>query len=175
MKSKALFFFLFLLFSTTIFAQTTIDASTREFKVTGKVKAEKIISLSELKSYKNIELQDINVSCSPRKEDKAKAVKGVLVKTILDSVAFEYEYSRLLGQYYFLFVANDGYKIVFSFNEVYNTEIGNNLYIVTEIDGKDASETSNKVLLLSTKDIKGGSRNVRWLSKIVVCDGGEGK
>jgi hypothetical protein len=90
-------------------------------------------------------------------------------------VAFEYEYSRLLGQYYFLFEASDGYKIVFSFNEVYNTEIGNNLYIVTEIDGKDASETTNKVLLLSTKDIKGGSRNVRWLSKILVCDGGEGR
>lgn len=175
MKSKVLFFFLFLLFSTTIFAQTTSDASTKEFKITGKVKAEKTITLSDLKNYKGIELQDINVSCSPRKEDKAKAVKAVLVKSILDSVAFDYEYSRLLGQYYFLFVASDGYKIVFSFNEVYNTEIGNNLYIVTEIDGKDASESTNKVLLLSTKDIKSGSRNVRWLSKIVVCDGGEGR
>lgn len=140
--------------------------------ITGKVMAEKAITLSDLKNYNNIELQDINVSCTPRKEDKAKAVKGVLVKSILDSVAFQYEYSRQLGQYYFLFVASDGYKIVFSFNEVYNTEIGNNLYIVTEIDGKEAGETSNKTLLLSTKDIKGGSRNVRWLSKIVICDGG---
>jgi hypothetical protein len=170
MKSKILFIFLFL--SSSLFAQTTPDASTKEFKITGKVKAEKVVSLSDLKSYKSVELQDINVSCTPRKEDKAKAVKGVLVKSILDSVAFDYEYSRLLGQYYFLFVASDGYKIVFSFNEVYNTEIGNNLYIVTEIDGKEAAETSNKILLLSTKDIKGGSRNVRWLSKIVVCDGG---
>ena len=172
MKSKVLFF-LFVLFSTTIFAQTAPDASTKEFKITGKVKTEKTITLSELKKYKNVELQDINVSCTPRKEDKAKMVKGVLVKNILDSVAFDYEYSRLLGQYYFLFAASDGYKIVFSFNEVYNTEIGNNLYIVTEIDGKEATETTNKILLLSTKDIKGGSRNVRWLSKIVVCDGGE--
>jgi hypothetical protein len=173
MKIKILFLLLFI--SSTLYAQTPTDASTNEFKISGKVKTEKVVSLSDLKSYKSVELQDINVSCSPRKEDKAKAVKGVLVKNILDSVAFDYEYSRLLGQYYFLFVASDGYKIVFSFNEIYNTEIGNNLYIVTEIDGKDASETSNKVLLLSTKDIKGGSRNVRWLSKIVVCDGGEGK
>jgi hypothetical protein len=173
MKIKILFLLLFI--SSSLYAQTPTDASTKEFRIVGKVKTEKVVSLSDLKSYKSVDLQDINVSCSPRKEDKAKAVKGVLVKNILDSVAFDYEYSRLLGQYYFLFVASDGYKIVFSFNEIYNTEIGNNLYIVTEIDGKDASESTNKVLLLSTKDIKSGSRNVRWLSKIVVCDGGEGK
>lgn len=93
----------------------------------------------------------------------------VLLKNILDSVAFQYEKSRMLNYYYFLFVASYGYKIVFSFNEIYNTETGNNLYIVTEMDGKKIQEMDNRILLLTTKDIKGGPRNMKSLSKIVVC------
>lgn len=166
-------FLLPLFFSLTLFAQTPIDASTIEFKITGKVKAEKIITLADLKNYNAVELQNINISCSPRREDKAKLVKGVLLKDLLDSVSIQCEKSHMLGQYYFLFVAQDGYKLVFSFNEINNTEIGNNLYVVTEIDGKDIQSMNNKILILSTKDIKGGSRNMKWLSKIVVCDGGE--
>ena len=98
-----------------------------------------------------------------------KTLKGVLLKNILDSVRFDYEKSNFLNRYYFLFVAADGYKTVFSFNEVYNTEVGNSLYIVTEIGGKNVQDVSNRVLMLSTKDIKSGGRNMKWLTRIVVC------
>jgi len=125
--------------------------------------------LADLQLYPTIKLNDINTSCSPRKEEKAKSVKVVLLKNILDSVVFQYKRPRMLNQYYFLFVASDDYKIVFSFNEIYNTEIGNNLYIVIEMDGKKIQEMDNRILLLSTKDIKGGARNIKSLSKIVVC------
>jgi hypothetical protein len=84
-------------------------------------------------------------------------------------VEYDYQKSRNLNQFYFLFVAEDGYKIVFSFNEIYNTEIGNNLFIVTEKDGNMMEDMNNRILLLSTKDLKGGSRNMKWLSKIIVC------
>ncbi len=114
-------------------------------------------------------MNDINTSCSPRKEEKSKSLKVVLLKNILDSIAFQYERPSMLNQYYFLFVASDDYKIVFSFNEIYNTEIGNNLYIVTEMDGKKIQDMDNRILLLTTKDIKGGARNIKSLSKIVVC------
>ena len=114
-------------------------------------------------------MNNINTSCTPRKEEKTKSVKAVLLKNILDSVAFQYDKPRMLNIYYFLFVASDGYKIVFSFNEIYNTETGNNLYIVTEMDGKKIQDMDSRILLLTTKDIKGGARNMKSLSKIVVC------
>lgn len=167
MKQIAIIFFMFL--TIPVFAQEKQTAATNAFAITGKVKNEKIITLSALQQYPSIELNDVNISCSPRKEDKVKSVKAVLVKTILDSVAFQYEKPRMLNQYYFLFEASDGYKMVFSFNEIYNTEIGNNLYIVTNLQGIELKEMDNRILILTTKDIKSGTRNMKWLSKIVVC------
>jgi Gpi18-like mannosyltransferase len=167
MKQTAIIFFLFL--TTSVFAQEKQTAATNAFTIAGKVKNEKTITLSALQQYPSIELNDVNISCSPRKEDKVRSVKVVLVKTILDSVAFQYEKPRMLNQYYFLFEASDGYKMVFSFNEIYNTEIGNNLYIVTNLQGTELQVMDNRILILTTKDIKSGTRNMKWLSKIVVC------
>lgn len=158
----------FVVFSTCCFAQNKTYTTT-QFVVTGKVKAEKTFDFSSLKKHPQIELSDINISCSPKKEDKANRVKAVLLKTVLDSVAYQYEARVQLNQFYFLFEAVDGYKMVFSYNEIYNTEIGNNLYIVTELNGKEVKEMEKSILLLSLKDIKTGSRNMKWLSKIVVC------
>lgn len=158
-----------LLFITRIsFAQTGIEP-TNAFKITGKVKNEKTIGLADLKRYKSITLQNINTSCTPKQKEVAKEAKVVLLKDILDSVAFQYESPRMLNEFYFKFVASDGYTIVYSFNEIYNTETGNNMYIVTEKDGKDITEMENRILLLTTSDIKTGKRNIKGLANIVVC------
>jgi hypothetical protein len=87
----------------------------------------------------------------------------------LNSVTYDYQSKKELNEFYFVLEASDGYRILFSFNEVYNTEVGNNLFLVAEQDGKKASEMENGILVLSTKDIKQGSRNMKWLKKIVVC------
>lgn len=166
MKNIIVIILLFTLHFT--FAQKNAE-STDEFKITGKVKIEKTLTLADLKKYKTIELKNVNISCSPKNEDKAGTVKGVLLKNILDSISFQYEDRRMLNEFYFLFVASDGYKIVFSFNEIYNTETGNNLYIVTETDGKDIAAMDNRILVLTASDIKAGRRNMKWLSRIVVC------
>ncbi len=151
-----------------IFCQSH-ELSTNSFIITGKVKNEKTYTLEELQKFPSTELQDINTSCNPKAVEKTKSIKVILLKTLLDSVKYDYEKSKNLGFYYFLFVSSDGYKIVFSFNEIYNTEVGNNLYIVTEMDNIKLEQLDSRIMLLSTKDIKGGSRNVKGLSKIVVC------
>ena len=162
-------YILIFLFSFISFCAQSQTESTNEFKVVGKVKNDKTFTLADLQKYPTVELNNINTSCTPRKEEKTKSVKAVLLKNILDSVAFQYDKPRMLNFYYFLFVASDGYKIVFSFNEIYNTETGNNLYIVTAMDGKKIQDMDSRILLLTTKDIKGGARNMKSLSKIVVC------
>lgn len=150
------------------FAQTDIEP-TDVFKISGKVKNEKTIALADLKNYKSITLQNINTSCTAKQKEVAKEVKAVLLKDILDSVAFQYETPRMLNEFYFKFVASDGYTIVYSFNEIYNTQTGNNMYIVTEKDGKVISEMENRILLLTTSDIKTGKRNIKGLANIIVC------
>lgn len=166
---KGLRIIFLLLISSQIFGQISPSSPTSSFTVKGKVKKEKSITLEDLKKYPNQILNNVNTSCSPKNEERSNNVKVVLLKSVLDSVEYDYQKSRNLNQFYFLFVAADGYKIVFSFNEIYNTEIGNNLFIVTENDGNMVGDMNNRILLLSTKDLKGGSRNMKWLSKIIVC------
>jgi hypothetical protein len=166
---KVLRIIFLILISSQIFGQISTSSPTSSFTVKGKVKKEKSITLEDLKKYPNQILNNVNTSCSPKNELRSNNVKVVLLKSVLDSVEYDYQKSRNLNQFYFLFVAEDGYKIVFSFNEIYNTEIGNNLFIVTEKDGNMMEDMNNRILLLSTKDLKGGSRNMKWLSKIIVC------
>ncbi len=168
-KMKNILLLSIILFANNLSAQDKQNNTTNQFIITGKVKNEKIVTLSDIQNYPSIQLNDVNVSCSPKTENRIKEIKAVLLKNILDSVSFDYKKSRMLNQYYFLFVASDGYKIVFSYNEIYNTEIGKNLYLVTEIEGKKINDLENSILMLTTKDFRGGSRNMKWLSKIIVC------
>lgn len=166
---KINFSLLFCLLTRVVLSAQSSSQSTTEFVVTGKVKSEVHFSLKDLKKFTAVELNDVNTSCSPKVEEKMKSVKAILLKEVLDSVSFQYENRRMLNQYYFLFVAADGYKVVFSFNEIYNTDIGKNLFLIVETDGKSAEASDRKIQMLSIKDIKAGARNVKWLSKIVVC------
>ncbi len=126
-------------------------------------------SVKQIKAFKLVDLGDVNTSCSSKKREEAKGVKAVLLKDILDSVRFQYDSPRWLNQYYFKFEASDGYTVLFSFNEIYNTETGNHLFVVVEKDGKSMEEMDNRILLLTTSDLKSGTRNIKNLAKIVVC------
>jgi hypothetical protein len=164
---QKLFFVLTILLVGNTLAQTKQLASD-QLIIGGKVKQERKFSLDDISKYPSIQLNDVNTSCSPRKTEKAKSVKAVLLKNLLDSVKFSYDNSRSLGQFYFLFISSDDYRTVFSFNEIYNTETGNQLWIVTEIDGIPLKDMENRILMLSAADIKGGSRNMKGLSRIEV-------
>lgn len=136
---------------------------------TGLVKKEKTFLLSDLQKWKTVELGDVNTSCSSKKREMAHGVKAILLKDVMDSVRFQYTNSHSLNSFYFKFVAADGYSLVYSFGEIFNSETGNHMYLVMEKDGKPIAEIENRILLLTTSDLKTGSRNMKWLEKIVVC------
>ena len=63
-------------------------------------------------------------------------------------------------------MASDGYKVVFSWNKIYNT--GNNFFIVTELEGKKLRELDQRIVFISTADLKTGRRYINGLTKIEV-------
>ncbi|MEO5581168.1 MAG: hypothetical protein ABIR66_00635 [Saprospiraceae bacterium] len=67
-----------------------------------------------------------------------------------------------------MFKANDDYSVVVSWNELFNTEIGNSFYLVVEADSKSQKDAPEKILLISTKDFKTGRRQVKGLKSIEV-------
>ncbi|MFM7400213.1 MAG: molybdopterin-binding protein, partial [Bacteroidota bacterium] len=69
---------------------------------------------------------------------------------------------------YFVFVASDGYKVVFSWNEIYNTATGNQSFILTELKGSILANLEQRILFISTADEKTGRRYVKGLQRIEV-------
>ncbi len=149
-------------------AQRNVPA-TNEFKVTGDIKAERTFRISDIEKYRQADLGDISIK-NHKGEEKSliHKVKGVLLKSILDSVGISIDKPKELSEYYFIFIASDGYKNVYSWNEIFNSPIGDKLYILTGKDGKGMAEMDGHILVLSMADFNTGSRYLKGLATIEV-------
>ena len=86
----------------------------------------------------------------------------------MDKVEIDSETPRVLSEYYFVCTASDNYKVVFSWNEIFNNDTGKSVYIITSVEGKTASALDSRIALVSPKDQMTGRRYVKGLQKIVV-------
>jgi hypothetical protein len=64
--------------------------------------------------------------------------------------------------------ANDGYKAVFSWNELFNLYSGQGVIIIYQRDGLPLDDKTGKIALISSQDKATGPRFVKWLKEISV-------
>jgi hypothetical protein len=165
---KKLLLLLLLISSQFVNAQRKVTP-TEKFSISGKIKTELKFTLTDLNALETKAIPDIVITNnSGEVKSTAKGLKGILLKSILEKLEFQIEKPKELNEFYFTFVASDGYKAVFSWNEIFNTETGNNIYLITEKDGKKISEMEDRILIMTTSDFKTGRRHIRGLEKIVV-------
>jgi hypothetical protein len=166
MKTRLMFVLLFA--SSLIYGQEK-TIPTSDFTISGQVKAELKVSLTDFSSYEVKNIGDVKITNHLGAEKSiAKGMKGILLKDLLNKVEFQAENPKVLSEFYFSCVASDGYKVVFSWNELFNTETGNHVFIVTEKDGIKAADLPERILLISTTDFKTGRRYLKSLAKIIV-------
>ena len=142
---------------------------TDQITIEGKVSKPLTLTIAVIDTFKKYDLPDIVITnhLGVAKNTLTK-MKGVLLKDVLASVTFDAENPKVLSEYYFIFKATDNYKVVFSWNELYNTETGNNVYIVTDEGGKNFKDSDARICIISTKDFKTGRRDLKNLDKIIV-------
>lgn len=142
---------------------------TKEFKVSGDVKTTQVFTIADILALKQVALGDVNIK-NHKGDDKGmiKGVKGVLLKDILKDIVYVYEKPKELGEFYFVFTASDGYRNVYSWNEIYNTAIGDQLYIITERDGQKMADMESTIQVISLADINSGRRYLKGLAGIEV-------
>jgi hypothetical protein len=149
-------------------AQQTITP-TDTLKIYGKIKKELFITVSALDTFSKSMIKDqIIYNHKGEIKDTLKNVKGVPLKNILSPIEFDYGKPKELNEFYFVFTATDGYKVVFSWNEIYNAEAGNNFFILTEMDGKRIEKMDQRILFISIADFQTGRRFIKGLEKIEV-------
>lgn len=165
---KKLLFICLLGYGFTVDAQHDVKP-TSSFVISGEVKSQLTIGIADLRNFRESVIGDVVITNhAGEKKSVAKALKGVLLKDILAKVDFVHETPRELSTFYFVCKANDGYTVVYSWNELFNTAVGDGVFIITERDGKPASALDDSVMMLSTADQKTGRRHVKALASIEI-------
>jgi hypothetical protein len=166
---KLVIAFFLVIISSAIYAQSQATPSEK-FSVEGRVKQKFTFSLTDLDTFKIKSLPDITITNHlGEKKHTITGLRGVLLKDVLSKVEFDAENPKVLSEYYFEFIATDNYKIVFSWNEIYNTETGNNIYIVMEEDGKKIKDIPGRISIVTLTDFKTGRRHMSNIDKIIVA------
>jgi DMSO/TMAO reductase YedYZ molybdopterin-dependent catalytic subunit len=67
-----------------------------------------------------------------------------------------------------LLSARDGYRVSFSWGELFNSALGEGVILVRSQDGRDLISADGLPALRSLQDTRSGPRHVRWLERIEV-------
>ncbi len=95
-----------------------------------------------------------------------KDYAGVKLTDILDKSVLVSTDHNDLKKTIIIATASDDYKAVFSWNELYNTAVGQGVLVLFSREGKPLGDEEGRLALISTKDLHTGPRHVRWLQDI---------
>ena len=93
-----------------------------------------------------------------------------MLKDILSHSELAATSPKLFSRFYFICIGSDGYQVVYSWNELFNTEIGDNVYILMEKNGVKADKMPESLQMASMLDFKTGRRFLHNLDKIIVSE-----
>ena len=160
---------LLLAFAYPLILSAQDEKPTSSFTIQGEVKTPKTFTIDDLRQMKASPIEDLVITNHlGEKKSEAKNMKGVLLKDLIGRVEINAESPRVLSEYYFVCIANDDYRVVYSWNELFNTAVGESAFIVTEKGGKTLEKLPDAILMISSKDQKTGRRHVKALTSIEV-------
>jgi hypothetical protein len=157
---------LLLLCMASVFAYAQ---QTLRFEISGKVKNARVFTVDSLAGYTPVTIGAAKITDHTGAfKHQDDALKGVLLTDVLKNMRFDVAGPKQLSQLYFVCVAADGYKVVYSWNELYNTAVGKSVYILTEKNGVKAGDMKESIQMFSAADEKTGRRYLHNLVRIVV-------
>lgn len=146
------------------FLLTTLSfAQSKSFEIIDPNNQKTTVTAADLSKYSKHTIDSLQIT-NHLKEYRStiKNVKGVLLRDVLSKVSFKEKSPKVLSEYYIVCVAEDGYKVVFSWNEIFNTSVGDSVLIIPEIEGRPKDGIST----LSPTDFATGRRYVKMLKTI---------
>ena len=145
-------------------------AVTTSLAVKGSVERELRLSVDDLKALPVQRIDDVrSIRDSGGEAPTAETVRhytGCLLRDVLDR-AKPVEKKRLdLRKSVVIATASDGYRVVFSWAELYLSPIGEGALVIYERDGAPLGDDEGRIALVSLKDTRPGPRHVKWLQSI---------
>lgn len=142
---------------------------TKTITVEGAIAKPLTISFDDLKTYNTKSIDSLQI-LNHKGEYKStlKGIKGVLLKDVLAKAEFSVNSPKVLSEFYIVCIADDGYKVVFSWNELFNSPTGDQTLVVTEVNGVPSISQKEGIILLTPTDKATGRRYVKNFSKVSI-------
>lgn len=152
-----------------LFVFLAVFFQAQKISVQGDISKPVTFTDEDLKKYPVHEVKSIDILNHKMEFKKTlKNLKGVLLKDVLSQISFNVPTPKELSTFYLVCTAEDGYKAVFSWNELFNTEAGDHVMLMTSENGSPTSGTKEGITLITPGDRATGRRYVKNLSEIVI-------
>src|ERR1700712_3834801 len=162
-------YLLFFFFGMFLVQAPEAQNTSESFTVSGEVLKAETIDIAKLSGYTQVHLDSLRIyTHDMQPKGLMKNISGVLLKDILSAIPFNNENPKLLSEYYIECMATDGYKVIFSWNEIFNSETGKHVMIITGKNGTNATQLDDRIALITPTDQATGRRYVKWLNRIII-------
>ncbi len=94
-------------------------------------------------------------------------MRGIPLRNLLDQAGLASD-RHSVRRAYVLLTAQDGYQTTFSWGELYNTRLGDDVLVLLRHGEDDLLARDGLPSLRSLQDVRPGPRHVRWLTSIEV-------
>lgn len=133
--------------------------------VSGVVEQTLSLSAEELRQFPADQMVELRL---PSRDGGTSVLKGVRLRAVLERAKIRAADHNTVKKLAIIAAASDGYKVVFSWNELFNAELGESALVLFERDGKPLAPAEGPLALISGKDLRTGPRHVKWLQSIEV-------
>lgn len=142
---------------------------TERLQVHGAVMRDLDLGLAELRAFPPQQLAELPLICqSGAHVGQLENFRGVRLRDVLEKAQSEAPAHNDVKKMVVIATASDGYAVVFSWSELFNSEIGEGVMVLFEKDGLPIPDDRGRIALVSSKDLRAGPRSVKWLQSIEV-------
>ena len=146
----------------------TAPAVESALVLSGRFQRTLSFDLARLKSYESVLARPFDLRCytTNRFIRSVEPYRGVRLTTLISEAGLPNEVPGEFKRTVFVAVGHDGYVVTFSWHELFNTPIGENVLVAYECDGRALDAEDGAPILFSGSDILPAPRHVKRLARI---------
>ncbi|CAE6829996.1 molybdopterin-dependent oxidoreductase [Paraburkholderia nemoris] len=146
----------------------TAPAVESALVLSGRFQRTLSFDLERLKSYESVLARPFDLRCytTNRFIRSVEPYRGVRLTTLISEAGLPKEVPGEFKRTVFVAVGHDGYVVTFSWHELFNTPIGENVLVAYECDGRALDAEDGAPILFSGSDILPAPRHVKRLARI---------
>jgi hypothetical protein len=142
---------------------------THYVEVAGLVNHPQRLSVEDLCKLGLTEAKDVTMICSSGRTNGVRSnYRGVLLSRVIEHADAVMRKHDSPSWMYVTVTSSDGHWALLSYQEIFNTPVGEQALVIVEKDGLPLNEFEGEIAFISGYDLRPGSRKMRYLQKIEV-------